>query len=217
MTVSTKTCSDCGVPREAGRSRCPACAYRHRLRRGGFRTCPCASCGGAMVASKGMSATPLCSACRTARREKWEVCGRECADCGRKTGSPNKVRCWRCANQSAGTVCCVHGCEKWAQAKGLCPTHYVYQWRQARGLIGGRGTWIEPKRRLAIYERDGWVCQICYLPIAVDAPVNDDYAPSLDHITPRSAGGGHETDNLRLAHRLCNAKRGAGKEVLDAA
>lgn len=32
----------------------------------------------------------------------------------------------------------------------------------------------------------------------------------IDHIHPRKYGGGHEDGNLRLAHKLCNARRGDG-------
>lgn len=71
----------------------------------------------------------------------------------------------------------------------------------------GYQKWITPKRRFAIYERDNWTCQICAQPVDRTLPFNDDWAPSLDHITPRSKGGDHSDANLRLAHRLCNAKR----------
>lgn len=70
------------------------------------------------------------------------------------------------------------------------------------------GHWIESSRRAAIYERDGWVCQICSRPIPI---VLIDHrhplSPTLDHVVPKSLGGGHESENLRLAHRLCNSIR----------
>lgn len=70
---------------------------------------------------------------------------------------------------------------------------------------------ISARARLAIYERDAWTCQLCMEPVeaslmALD-PLND-WAPSLDHIVPQSKGGTHGEDNLRLAHRWCNAVRG---------
>lgn len=64
--------------------------------------------------------------------------------------------------------------------------------------------------RVGIYERDQWTCQLCLEPVDPDlmttAP-NDDWAPSLDHITTRVSGGGDEPANLRLAHRWCNSVR----------
>lgn len=69
--------------------------------------------------------------------------------------------------------------------------------------------------RLAIYERDGWVCQICFDAVAQDLHFNDLMAPTLDHIEPQSAAliPNHSPQNLRLAHRICNARRGNRSEV----
>jgi hypothetical protein len=55
--------------------------------------------------------------------------------------------------------------------------------------------------RAAIFERDAWMCGICGLPVAPEDA-------SLDHIVPVSLGGPHTATNLRLAHTLCNSRRG---------
>ena len=52
----------------------------------------------------------------------------------------------------------------------------------------------------AIYERDGWRCQLCGLLVRRGTE-------SLDHIVPLSFGGRHDTSNLQLAHRTCNQRR----------
>lgn len=77
--------------------------------------------------------------------------------------------------------------------------------REARGQFA-----ITRKRRLAIYERDGWVCQLCFEPIDREAHYLDDWAPSLDHIVPQSRQlvPDHGDGALRLSHRWCNAVRG---------
>ena len=67
--------------------------------------------------------------------------------------------------------------------------------------------WIDPKVRVEIYERDGWVCHLCDEPVDRVADFNDDFAPSLDHLLPRSRGGSDEPENLKTAHRLCNSIR----------
>ena len=67
--------------------------------------------------------------------------------------------------------------------------------------------WIDPKLRLEIYERDGWVCHLCDEPVDRVADFNDDFAPSLDHLQPRSKGGSDDPKNLKTAHRLCNSRR----------
>lgn len=71
---------------------------------------------------------------------------------------------------------------------------------------------IRPSERRAIYDRDDWLCQLCMEPVDRDlASTNPfhDWAPSLDHVIPQSKGGTHDASNLRLAHRWCNAVRGA--------
>ena len=51
---------------------------------------------------------------------------------------------------------------------------------------------------------DGWRCHIC------GRKVNRAQA-SADHLVPHSLGGRDEWINLRLAHRRCNSRRGAGR------
>ena len=56
-----------------------------------------------------------------------------------------------------------------------------------------------------IYERDGWVCKICGIPVARDATVPHPFAPTLDHVTPLVHGGAHTRDNTQCAHFYCNS------------
>lgn len=63
-------------------------------------------------------------------------------------------------------------------------------------------------QRMRIYERDGYECQICGEATDPSADPWSDWYPSLDHIVPRSQGGSDDDDNLRTAHRWCNAVRG---------
>ena len=69
---------------------------------------------------------------------------------------------------------------------------------------------ISPRIRLAIYERDGWVCQLCGDPVDAMLHYLDDWAASLDHIECQSwvLVPDHSPANLRLAHRICNSMRG---------
>ena len=59
-----------------------------------------------------------------------------------------------------------------------------------------------PVDREAVFERDGWLCGIC------GESVRREDA-TLDHIVPIARGGTHEPSNVRLAHGLCNSRRGA--------
>jgi len=91
-------------------------------------------------------------------------------------------------------------------------TAYRARVRKARGYWpqGWGGDFISPPQREALYERDGWVCQLCGGPVDKTAPYNHALAPTLDHITPQSWGQGpdHSPGNLQTAHRGCNARKG---------
>jgi hypothetical protein len=55
---------------------------------------------------------------------------------------------------------------------------------------------------LIVLERDDGVCAIC----------GDDVDPfhfTIDHVIPLSAGGEHSYENVQLAHRDCNTRKGA--------
>lgn len=77
-----------------------------------------------------------------------------------------------------------------------------------------RGRWIKEDERLALYERDGWICQICFDPVLRTVWSNDPKDATLDHIWPRSKGGSHDPENLRTACLLCNARRSDNTEDL---
>ena len=141
-----------------------------------------------------------------------------CAGCGRLMWRsstnlpPGEARCRECRH-SYRRGCRCEDCKasNAARSRGY---RRSFRARTGRSLSSeyrhDGGTWIGEGRRLAIYERDGWACQLCGDPIDRDAdPMVGGLAPSLDHIVPRSLGGGDDDDNLRMAHRDCNARRGA--------
>lgn len=51
-----------------------------------------------------------------------------------------------------------------------------------------------------IWERDGHICRLCFLPISLDDV-------HLDHIIPRMRGGLDMIDNLQSSHRACNSAK----------
>jgi hypothetical protein len=61
-------------------------------------------------------------------------------------------------------------------------------------------------------ERDGWTCWICSEPVDRLLCGRHPLMPSYDHVVPSSRGGSDEPDNLRLAHLLCNIRRGKGED-----
>jgi 5-methylcytosine-specific restriction endonuclease McrA len=68
---------------------------------------------------------------------------------------------------------------------------------------------ISANVRAAIYQRDGWVCQLCNEPVDPLLPISHAWAATLDHIVCRSWTDAPDDSpsNLRLAHRWCNSVR----------
>lgn len=82
-----------------------------------------------------------------------------------------------------------------------------------------RKGYYSPKRRaimlkgddivhLEVFERDEWVCGLCYKLIESWRRGDDWMRATLDHIIPLSKGGLHVYDNVQAAHWLCNQKKG---------
>jgi len=76
---------------------------------------------------------------------------------------------------------------------------------RAARLAGRR---VEKISRTKIFERDGWVCQICMEPIDRTLKKPDLMRASIDHIQPISKGGHHTVDNVQASHLLCNLRKG---------
>lgn len=62
--------------------------------------------------------------------------------------------------------------------------------------------------RAVLFERDGWTCGVCKLPVDPAAEFPDAGAATIDHIIPMSRGGGHVWTNVQLAHFYCNTAKG---------
>lgn len=60
-----------------------------------------------------------------------------------------------------------------------------------------------------VFERDGWICQICNEPVDPDLLYPNLQSVSLDHIVPIVRGGGHTRANTQCAHLRCNLVKGA--------
>lgn len=67
----------------------------------------------------------------------------------------------------------------------------------------------------ALFKRDKGICHICgclcdrsdYVTRGENFIAGDKY-PSIDHVVPLIRGGLHAWNNVKLAHRLCNSKKG---------
>lgn len=72
-----------------------------------------------------------------------------------------------------------------------------------------KGAIVERFSSREIYERDGWACQLCGLPVDTEVSYSHRLSPTLDHIYPLSKGGLHMRSNVQTAHRSCNSSKGA--------
>jgi 5-methylcytosine-specific restriction endonuclease McrA len=67
-----------------------------------------------------------------------------------------------------------------------------------------------------VYERDGWACRLCSLPIDPTVAWPDSMSASVDHVVPLSKGGEHSMANTQAAHLGCNSRKGdrlAGRDL----
>lgn len=60
-----------------------------------------------------------------------------------------------------------------------------------------------------IFERDGWLCQICTEEVDGTLAWPHPRSASLDHIIPIARGGAHEPSNVQCAHLGCNSSKGS--------
>lgn len=68
-----------------------------------------------------------------------------------------------------------------------------------RRMCGRGSKWIRPKRRLAIYERDGWRCFWCGEQVHRFMPPGHPRQATLDHVIPKRFGIGHADHLLATA------------------
>lgn len=123
--------------------------------------------------------------------------------------------------------CSIAGCAKATVGVGLCGTHHSAQRRKITGRRSksspesNRIRWerrrarlsnafVSDVDRLAIFERDGWRCQLCRRLVLRSKAVPHLRAATLDHIIPISRGGTHEPSNVQLACFKCNCSKGPG-------
>lgn len=87
-----------------------------------------------------------------------------------------------------------------------CTAKYQRSVRRARKAKAR----VEVFARREIYERDKWTCHLCRKKVHRKKVAPHPMSPTLDHVIPLADGGEHSRANVRTAHFLCNAIKGAG-------
>lgn len=157
----------------------------------------CRYCGGAFEAE---------------RRSQKHCCGDRCRSNFLKYGRPRQFddgRTWKliisgpcewCGTNFTDVATCIEKAGRYCSKR--CQ-RYATKSRHGKFVI-------KPSVRQAIYERDGWTCQLCAEPVDPDLGPADPWGATLDHIVCRAWTDepDHSPSNLRLAHRWCNSLRG---------
>ncbi len=100
--------------------------------------------------------------------------------------------CFKCGRPSDGRYCPVH--------RGVAQAAVKATWRP------GRGTKADRDLTQAVLERDQYMCHIC----GKGPATGDEPADVKDHDPiPYVKGGPTTLENLKAAHRICNARKGA--------
>lgn len=125
---------------------------------------------------------------------------------------------WEVAGRGTESQCIELDCVIQVYAKMLCKNHY----NRAHGndLSGNDyrkraefyGVPYEVFPRLAVFDRDDWICGICEDPVDRSLIHPDPLSVSLDHVIPLSKGGGHLLSNVQCSHLNCNVRKGARSE-----
>lgn len=136
--------------------------------------------------------SPPGPACRATQRPKRRLfIAGACQDCG-------------------GPFVVVHG---WWHGSTRCSDCTHRHWKSGDHRIRARRYGVEYRAidPSAIYERDGWRCQLCGDKVEtwVNGKINPKGA-TLDHIVPMARGGSHTEDNVQCACWACNVAKGAG-------
>lgn len=162
------------------------------------------------------------------RPRKDKVTG-TCVLCGDPTppSARSRTKCARCSQESAKTMCGESGCDRPARARRLCAMHYKRAAR-AEGRIADERAWSprrqanyerrrarkmgaaigEPFTNAEIFDRDGWICQLCGWKVDPEVKWPHPRSASLDHVVPLSKGGAHSRENTSLACLECNVRKG---------
>jgi len=149
---------------------------------------PCRSCGRVIRANR-----KQCEACKRAPSQ------RTCAMCSRLFSRPYGYGSHKFCSEDCSALSAK--CSK-TKARRRRRTAFGKSWRS---IAKSYGVPYEPVNRIRVFERDGWLCQLCGKPTNLKVHYLHNRAPSLDHRTPISRGGSHTYANTQCAHRICNS------------
>ena len=218
-------CRDCPNLVATAHALCEAC-----------RSKPCSADGCSSLAKGGFGLCPMHYQ-RKRNHGQLELPARKCADCsGPVLGS--KVRCQICADARRKAVRSAYQklphirayrlelkrryrvTEREKLKRAEYQRNYIQRpevrakrrdeskKRKHARRAHERGSAAERFSLTEIFERDGWICKLCYQPtLRSKRGTQHPRAPVLDHIIPISRGGPHTRLNVQCACHACNTKK----------
>ena len=120
----------------------------------------------------------------------------------------NQPRLWIMGKCQGGCGKDLTACRAASWQVHYCSTTCSRRVQRARHRARKRLATVEMVSHSKVFERDGWVCQLCGDPVDPTLRYPNDQCASIDHIIPLSKGGDHSYANTQLAHALCNSLKG---------
>lgn len=108
---------------------------------------------------------------------------------------------WRVANWDRWTA----GLRAWATAN----PDKVHAYSAERRARRKGAPVVEKVDSRVVFERDGWICQLCGEPVDQMLAYPDPMSRSVDHRVALINGGEHSYANVQLAHLVCNVRKWA--------
>lgn len=183
------------------------------------RMVPCAVCGDEVLKRDPSSLVPaMHRACRispSGQAAKRRALGIESPRMARFRRRMEKVA----EGKPASKRVFVQGRCSWCEEQFCAP---MGKWCSSRCKLAEKNALRHPERfnptprlRREVYERDGWQCGLCALPIDPNLCWPDKWSASLDHVVPQSHMliPDHSASNLRAVHLQCNSMRGDGSNM----
>lgn len=91
-----------------------------------------------------------------------------------------------------------------------CSVKHMHRTSKATRRARKKGNVCELFNPYAVFNRDGWTCQLCHIKTPKTLRGTCDYrAPELDHIVSLAEGGEHSMRNTQCLCRKCNQSKGA--------
>lgn len=183
------------------------------------RMADCAVCGADVLKRDPSSPIPAmhrdCRTSEAGQRVRRAALGIESPRMARFRRRMEKVA----AGKPAGGRVFVQGKCDWCEESFCAP---MGKWCSSKCRNAGKLAARHPDRfnptpalRASVYERDGWVCGLCDLPIDKSLSWPNKWSASLDHVVPQSHMliPDHSALNLRAVHLQCNSMRGDGSNM----